>query len=70
MARVNLIESSDHFDEIVERLSRNETGKDVSTWLKNTYNEEISPRTLNRYKSTKINMEARVEAELKTVSKK
>lgn len=64
MARKSLIESSDHFDEIVERLSRNETGKDVSTWLKNTYNEEISPRTLNRYKSTKINMEARVEAEL------
>ena len=64
MARRNLIESSDHFDEIVERLSRNETGKDVSAWLKNTYNEEISPRTLNRYKSTKINMEARVEAEL------
>lgn len=64
MARKSLIESSDHFDEIVERLSRNETGKDVSEWLKNTYNEEISPRTLNRYKATKINMEARVEAEL------
>lgn len=64
MARKSLIESSDHFDEIVERLSRNETGKDVSAWLKNTYNEDISPRTLNRYKSTKINMEARVEAEL------
>lgn len=64
MARKSLIESSDHFDEIVERLSRNETGKDVSAWLKDTYNEEISSRTLNRYKSTKINMEARVEAEL------
>lgn len=64
MARKSLIESSDHFDEIVERLSRNETGKDVSTWLKDTYNEDISPRTLNRYKATKINMEARVEAEL------
>lgn len=64
MARRNLIESSDHFDEIVERLSRNETGKDVSEWLENTYNEKISPRTLNRYKATKINMEARVEAEL------
>ena len=64
MARRNLIESSDHFDEIVERLSRNETGKDVSEWLKNEYGEEISPRTLNRYKSTKIKMETRVEAEL------
>lgn len=64
MARRNLIESSDHFDEIVERLSRNETGKDVSEWLKNTYDEDISPRTLNRYKSTKIKMETRVEAEL------
>ena len=64
MARKNLIETSDHFNEIVERLSRNETGRDVSEWLKNTYDEDISPRTLNRYKSTKINMEARVEAEL------
>ncbi|MBQ6098972.1 MAG: hypothetical protein IJL02_03820 [Methanobrevibacter sp.] len=36
----------------------------MSTWLKDTYNEDISPRTLNRYKATKINMEARVEAEL------
>ena len=64
MARRNLIESSDHFDEIVERLSRNETGKYVSKWLEDTYNEKISPRTLNRYKSTKIKMETRVEAEL------
>lgn len=64
MARKNLIESSDHFDEIVERLARNETGKDVSTWLENTYNEKISPRTLNRYKAEKIRMEERVEAEL------
>jgi len=64
MARKNLIESSDHFDEIVERLARNETGKEVSAWLENTYDEVISPRTLNRYKSQKIKIESRVEAEL------
>ena len=64
MARKNLIESSDHFDEIVERLARDESGASVSAWLKNTYDEHISPRTLNRYKAQKIKMESRVEAEL------
>lgn len=63
MARVNLIESSDHFDEIVERLSRGDKGVDVSRWLENTYGEKISPRTMNRYKKN-IKMEDRVEAEI------
>ena len=63
MARKNKIESSDHFDEIVKRLSEGETGASVSAWLENTYNEKISVRTLNRYKRN-INMPKRVEAEL------
>ena len=63
MARANLIESSDHFDEIIERLSRGDKGVDVSRWLEETYNEKISPRTMNRYKKN-IKMEDRVEAEL------
>ena len=64
MARKNLIESSDHYEEIVARLSKDESGTSVSKWLKNEYNEEISPRTLNRYKSKNIKMQDRVEAEL------
>ena len=64
MARKNLIESSDHFEEIVARLSKGDSGASVSKWLENTYNEKISPRTLNRYKSKNIKMQDRVEAEL------
>lgn len=64
MARKNLVESSDHFEEIVARLSKDESAASVSEWLKNQYNEEISPRTLNRYKSKNIKMQDRVEAEL------
>lgn len=64
MARKNLIESSDHFEEIVARLSKGDSGASVSKWLENTYNEKISLRTLNRYKSKNINMPDRVEAEL------
>ena len=63
MTRANLIESSDHVDEISERLSRGDKGVDVSRWLEETYNEKISPRTMNRYKKN-IKMEDRVEAEL------
>lgn len=69
MARKNKIESSDHFDEIVKRLSEGETGASVSAWLENTYNEKISVRTLNRYKRN-INMPKRVEAELNKRAKK
>ena len=64
MARKNLIESSDHYNEIVARLSKGDSGAKVSEWLENQYNEKISPRTLNRYKSKNIKMQDRVEAEL------
>lgn len=64
MARKNLIESSDHYNEIVARLSKGDSGAKVSKWLENQYNEKISPRTLNRYKSKNIKMQDRVEAEL------
>lgn len=64
MARKNLIESSDHYEEIIARLSKGDSGASVSKWLENQYNEKISPRTLNRYKSKNIKMQDRVEAEL------
>ena len=70
MARKNLIESSDHFNEIVKRLSEGETGASVSKWLEDSYNEKISTRTLNRYKSKNIKMEDRVEAELNKRAKR
>ncbi|MCR5027011.1 MAG: hypothetical protein K6A34_06190 [Methanobrevibacter sp.] len=64
MARKNLIESSDNFNEIVARLSRGDSGAGVSEWLHDEKNEDISPRTLNRWRNKNIKMEDRVEAEL------
>ena len=64
MARKNKVESSLHYNEIVERLSCGESGRSVSRWLEDTYNEKISFAALNRYKAKNIKMEDRVEAEL------
>ena len=69
LARKNKVEESPHFNEIVERLSAGESGRKVSVWLKNTYNEDISFAALNRYKN-KINMPERVEVELNKRAKK
>ncbi len=70
MARKSLIESSDHFNEIVKRLSEGESGASVSKWLKESFNEEISTRTLNRYKSKNKKKEDRVEAQLNKRAKR
>ncbi|WP_304103810.1 hypothetical protein [Methanobrevibacter ruminantium] len=70
MARKNKVEESPHFNEIVKRLSEGESGRKVSAWLENTYNEKISFAALNRYKSKNIRMEDRVEAELNKRAKK
>lgn len=64
MARKNKVESSPHYNEIIKRLSCGESGRSVSRWLENTYNEKISFAALNRYKSKNIKIEDRVEAEL------
>ena len=50
--------------------SEGESGASVSKWLKDSFNEEISTRTLNRYKSKNIKMEDRVEAELNKRAKR
>ena len=70
LARKNKVEESPHFNEIVKRLSEGESGRKVSAWLENTYNEKISFAALNRYKSKNIRMADRVEAELNKRAKK
>ena len=65
MARKNKIESSDHFDEIVKRLSEGETGASVSAWLENTYNEHISHTAINNYRKNKLNVPKEVAIEYK-----
>ena len=70
LPRKNKVEESPHFNEIVKRLSEGESGRKVSAWLENTYNEKISFAALNRYKSKNIRMADRVEAELNKRAKK
>ena len=54
MAKQNLVMSSDHYEEIHKKLAEGEPGASVHRWLLRTYNENISTRTLNRYKAKYI----------------
>ena len=64
LVRKNKVEKSDHFEEIVARLSGGESARSVSKWLKDEYNEDISHAALARYNKNCICMEDKVEAEL------
>lgn len=64
MGRKNKVEASDHYNEIVKRLSCGESGRSVSRWLEEEHGEKISFAALNRYRNQNIKMEDRVEAEL------
>ncbi len=63
MVRKSKVELSDHYEEIHGMLLHS-SSRVVSRWLKETYGEDISYRTLERYKNKHIRMEERVEAEL------
>ena len=58
------VEKSPHFEEIVTRLSKGESARSVSKWLKNEYDEDISHAALSRFNKNFIRMEDKVEAEL------
>ena len=64
LVKKSKVEKSPHFDEIVARLSKGESARSVSKWLKNQYDEDISHAALARYNKNHIAMEDRVEAEL------
>ena len=64
LVKKSKVEKSPHFEEIVTRLSKGESARSVSKWLKNQYNEDISHAALARYNKNHIAMEDRVEAEL------
>ena len=64
LVKKSKVEKSSHFDEIVTRLSKGESARSVSKWLKNQYDEDISHAALARYNKNHIAMEDRVEAEL------
>ncbi|WP_458456202.1 hypothetical protein [Methanobrevibacter sp.] len=70
MPRPSRIETSDHYEEIVERLSLGESTRSISKWLKEDFGESISHVALAKYKSKHIKMEDKVEAELNKRAKK
>lgn len=64
MPRKSKVESSPHFEEIVELLLKGESGRSISNYLKDEYDEDIGFNAINVYRRKHIRMEERVEAEL------
>ena len=62
LVKKNKVEKSSHFEEIVTRLSRGESARSVSKWLKNKYGEDISHAAIARYNKNYLRMEEKVEA--------
>ena len=61
------VESSIHYNEIVDLLLSGHSGRYVSDYLLNEYNEKISYKALNTYKKNKLNIKA--EAKRKIIEK-
>ena len=64
MVRQSKVETSPHFNEIVELLVAGYSPRYVSDYLENQYNEKISHATLNNYKKGKLNIKAAVRKKL------
>lgn len=58
------IESSPHFNEIVDLLLAGQTTRFVSDYLLNEYNEKISHVALSKYKKNKLNIKAAAKKKL------
>ena len=64
MARKSKIETSSHYNEIVDLLVAGYSGRYVSDYLDNKYNEKISHVSLNKYKKEKLNVKAAVKQKI------
>lgn len=64
MSRKSKIETSEHYNEIVELLVAGYSPRYVSTELENKYNEKISHTALNNYKKNKLNIKAAVRKKI------
>jgi len=60
MARKSKVETSPHFNEIVDLLVAGYSTRHVSDYLSNEYGEKISHAALNNYKKSKLNVKAAV----------
>lgn len=70
MAKKSKIETSPHFNEIVDLLLAGYSGRYVSDYLKNEYDEIISYKALNNYKKNKLNVKAAVKKKVIEKQKK
>lgn len=64
MVRKSKVETSPHYNEIVDLLVAGYSGRYVSDYLENQYNEKITHTTLNKYKKDKLNVKAAVRKKI------
>lgn len=64
MARKSKVETSPHYNEIVELLVAGHSGRYVSNYLENEYDEKISYVALNNYKKNNLNVKAAVKKKI------
>ena len=64
LAKKSKVETSQHFNEIVDLLVAGYNGRYVSDYLQNKYNEKITHTTLNKYKKDNLNVKAAVKQKI------
>lgn len=64
MSRKSKVETSPHYNEIVDLLVAGYSGRYVSDYLSNQYNEKISHVALNNYKKNNLNVKAAVRKKI------
>ncbi|MBP5784223.1 MAG: hypothetical protein J6W16_01390, partial [Methanobrevibacter sp.] len=64
------VELSIHYNEIVDLLLAGNSGRYVSDYLLNEYNEKISYKALNTYKKNKLNVKAAAKRKIIEKEKK
>ena len=64
MVRKSKVETSPHYNEIVDLLVAGYTPRYVSNYLSNEYNEKISYVTLHKYRKNKLNVKAAVKQKI------
>lgn len=70
MAPKSKVEKSEHFNEIVDLLLSGFSGRYVSDYLLNEYDEKISHVAINKYKKNNLNVNAEVKKKLIKEEKK
>lgn len=64
MVRKSKVETSPHYNEIVDLLVAGYTPRYVSNYLSNEYNEKISYVTLHKYRKNNLNVKAAVKQKI------